>query len=104
MTEELKPCPFCSHLGEKHSNIHGYENSVDYSSMGQDMHFIKCTRCGAEGEKIHRKFFCDFTTLSVQDFRRNPSLRAHWDDLYSDYCVEIEKQVIAAWNTRHGEK
>lgn len=98
MSEELKPCPFCSGCGileteTVRSGYGEYENSDLY-------HVVKCASCRASGRRYHQQHLISFTSYTVGDFRNNPLLRAKVEDEYEAYCKQTKQLAIKAWNAR----
>ncbi len=98
MYREILPCPFC---GKNEGTV--IEDEEDNSNAGYSGWLylrVACQHCGAMGERINAEYMCDFTKYSVEQFRKNPALRASEENKYQEYIKGIEDKVIAVWNTR----
>jgi len=95
----MLPCPHCNGVAQLECRI-DYGGTGEYARRGADYLYVHCTECGAKSGEFHRKYFCDMTEYRVDDFRRNPALRARVEEEYDAYCEEIKKEPVNAWNKR----
>lgn len=94
INKEIKNCPFCgSEACLEEELYHHYSSS--YTTF-----VVSCLDCKARTKDIFKTSMIDFTKHSVDDFRKNPSLRAKEDDRLD--LVNEEKKLIAVemWNKR----
>ncbi len=98
MNHDIKPCPFCGAKGELKEG--STPSSGDGYYMGQDYFIIECVGCGARSGDVNYDFLRDFTDYTVNDFRKNPVLRAKVDDEYLEYKEEKRVETVSLWNNR----
>jgi hypothetical protein len=94
----LKPCPFCG--GEPKHEIEQVRIGYSEYEHVENYHVVKCANCSSNGPRCHQKHLAEFTAYTVADFRNNPILRAKVEEDYENYCREIKRHAISAWNRR----
>lgn len=96
--EEIKPCPFCG----GHSQVLSTDSlgSDDGYCSGTPSYNVICSICGSRGQTVYYKWFRDTFSETVNDFRRNPSLRAKRDDEYEDIRNAKKLEAVKFWNRR----
>ena len=97
MTTEIKKCPFCE--GEGVLKKKTAENPNEGYS-GTDFFVVECSTCRATGKHIVIKYMREFNDFTVEDYRKDPALRAREEDKYETYLKEHGEKAIAKWNTR----
>jgi len=95
----MKDCPFCGSRAElkKESS----DRQADSYYTPPSWFVVRCTNCGASSGKVIYPYFYKFTEYRVEDFRRNPALRAAEDALYEDKLEQLKELAIAHWEKRH---
>lgn len=94
--ERIEPCPFCGADGSAAENEE-FETCREHEAPYV---VVICDKCGARAASVWTKHFRDFSEYDVDDFRRNPSLRAAEDDRYDNYIVIQKNLAIESWNRR----
>jgi hypothetical protein len=91
----ILPCPFCAS-----ENVKLDQEAMSY---GRELWNVVCLSCNAKGGHKYQKALRDFTDYNVQDFRRNPILRAKVEDEYNEYINDLKLEAVKVWNIRRWE-
>lgn len=96
---DLKPCPLCgseSKIGQFSERV-GWDEYMRFVNFG----VAQCQNkeCGLTLKTVIMNF-ADFSTRTVEEFRKKPDLRKFEEQQYNDY-VKLKLETLATkWNTR----
>ena len=96
----MKPCPFC---GGESEFYRGKWESLNSGYPDTDYYCVECKKCRSRSATVPIMYFCDFSDFRVDDFRKNPALRASEEDKYENYLTGKREEAISKWDKRSAE-
>jgi hypothetical protein len=95
------PCPFCGGEAKlEHDTSYGYSDPDGYRIGEKNTVYVKCINCGAMSCETDVKWLKDFAPHTVDQYRKDPILRAKTEEEYEKYKAEIDASAVSDWNSR----